>query len=213
MLKRFFYQNSLFFLPLFIFILLGYVFVQFFTKGEEVLFCSENRNAFLNHFFYLINFLGEAYFYFIFGLIYLFYKHYKIVLFLILTGITVLVFSQVLKMYFSLPRPAVYFAEVLKLPGILKPVPGVELAHSFTTSFPSGHTMSAFALYGFMAFVQHKTVILKFCYWILALLAALARIYLGQHFLTDVLAGAFFGTLVASSYYLVFQFTETKKML
>lgn len=59
-------------------------------------------------------------------------------------------------------------------------------------SFPSGHTMSAFAIYSsFLATLPWLAP------WVLsaAVLIGLSRIYLGLHYPTDVLMGALLGTL------------------
>jgi undecaprenyl-diphosphatase len=58
-------------------------------------------------------------------------------------------------------------------------------------SFPSGHTMTAFAVaIPLSLFYPTLTVGLLFC----ALSIALSRILLGMHFLSDVIAGALIGT-------------------
>jgi len=209
---QFLFRNSLYFIPLLVVFLGGLLFLNFYSKGEEVLFFSDNRNDFLNNFFYLVNFLGEAYFYVFFGLLFLIFRKYKAVIFITLTGVTTLLLSQILKLYFGFPRPSIYFSELLKMPGALKPVPGVELVSSYTSSFPSGHTMSAFALYGFLTFLIDKPA-LKLLFFILATLAALARVYLGQHFLMDILGGAAFGTSIAIIFYLIFLKFEKQQLI
>jgi len=58
-------------------------------------------------------------------------------------------------------------------------------------SFPSGHTMTAFAVaVSLSLFYPSLTIGLLFC----ALSIALSRILLGMHFLSDVVAGALIGT-------------------
>jgi undecaprenyl-diphosphatase len=58
-------------------------------------------------------------------------------------------------------------------------------------SFPSGHTMTAFAVaVSLSLFYPSVTIGLLFC----ALSIALSRILLGMHFLSDVVAGALIGT-------------------
>lgn len=60
-------------------------------------------------------------------------------------------------------------------------------------SFPSGHTITAFAAtVPLCAFYPELTVGLGFC----ALSVALSRIILGMHFLSDVLVGAAVGSLL-----------------
>jgi undecaprenyl-diphosphatase len=61
-------------------------------------------------------------------------------------------------------------------------------------SFPSGHTITAFAVsISLIAFYPGLAIGLLFC----ACSIGLSRILLGMHFLTDVLAGALLGTLIA----------------
>lgn len=62
-----------------------------------------------------------------------------------------------------------------------------------THSFPSGHTTTAFGIWGMMAFYTHrKRYALAFAF--LAILAAWSRIALFQHFPADVVAGGLIGT-------------------
>lgn len=61
-------------------------------------------------------------------------------------------------------------------------------------SFPSGHTITAFAVALPLGLAYHEMAAgLIFC----ALSIAISRILLGMHFLSDVLAGAAIGTLLA----------------
>jgi membrane-associated phospholipid phosphatase len=59
-------------------------------------------------------------------------------------------------------------------------------------SFPSGHTSAAFSLATSMAFINHKWyVVVPAFSW--AALVGYSRMYLGVHYPTDVIAGAFIG--------------------
>ncbi len=67
-------------------------------------------------------------------------------------------------------------------------------------SFPSGHTMTAFAVsIPLLLFYPPLTVGLLFC----AASIAMSRILLGMHFLSDVIAGALIGTALGYLGYLV----------
>ena len=92
-----------------------------------------------------------------------------------------------LKQLFERPRPNL-FEEIATL-------------HSY--SFPSGHAMAAAAIYGMMAVVAARLVprvgvwIGVLAFW-LAVLIGLSRIYLGVHWVTDVLAGYAAGSTILS---------------
>lgn len=69
-------------------------------------------------------------------------------------------------------------------------------------SFPSGHTMTAFAVaIPLSLFYPSLSIALLFC----ALSIAMSRILLGMHFLSDVVAGALIGTGLGYLGYFIFQ--------
>lgn len=68
-------------------------------------------------------------------------------------------------------------------------------------SFPSGHTITAFSVS--VTFALFFPVLLPFLL-LCAVSIALSRILLGMHFLSDVLAGAALGTVLAMGAYFVF---------
>jgi len=69
-------------------------------------------------------------------------------------------------------------------------------------SFPSGHTMTAFAVaIPLSLYYPTLTIGLLFC----ALSIAMSRILLGMHFLSDVVAGALIGTGLGYLGYFAFQ--------
>lgn len=61
-------------------------------------------------------------------------------------------------------------------------------------SFPSGHTMAAFLLAGL---VIYYFGIIAVGIYLWAISVGISRVVLGVHFPTDILAGAFLGTLIA----------------
>ena len=62
------------------------------------------------------------------------------------------------------------------------------------SSFPSDHASTAFVMFGI---IGHHLKKWKLWLYLLAVLIAVSRVYLGVHFPTDVLAGAFLGILVS----------------
>jgi hypothetical protein len=125
-----------------------------------------------------------------------------------------------LKEVFSLPRPSNVDAKV-KLLGEIhhKPPPFIgEGAVSFfgrlpqnvveyfranpidTLGFPSGHTSNAAVFWGSIYFFFKKTWV-RFLAVIMILFIPLSRMYLGRHFLADVLGGYLIGFLIFLGFY------------
>jgi membrane-associated phospholipid phosphatase len=84
-----------------------------------------------------------------------------------------------------------------------RPVGAERFLHDASFSFPSGHSMGSLIGYGMLAYVliaywppgaRHRTVIASGA-GIVAFLVGLSRLYLGVHYLTDVVAGFAAGTL------------------
>ncbi len=104
-----------------------------------------------------------------------------------------------LKHIIRAPRPSVVLPQL----GINFPiVDGVDL-HS-TLSFPSGHTSAAFAFCIVLALFCPK-IWQKTFFLIIAIMGGYSRIYLSQHFLEDVLAGAIIGVCSAYASYLILE--------
>jgi len=81
-----------------------------------------------------------------------------------------------------------------KRPNTIEPHPWARLLPPDQFSFPSGHTITAFAVsVSLSMFYPSLAIGLLFC----ALSVAASRILLGMHFLSDVLAGALIGTALA----------------
>lgn len=121
----------------------------------------------------------------------LFYK-YRVAFFVLISQLATGLVSQIVKHSWNEPRPILYFKE--NFPTVhLHQVAGVHMysAHSF----PSGHTITAFAFFLSIAFYTKKPS-LHFLYFILALLVGYSRIYLSQHFAIDVLVGSFIGVSI-----------------
>lgn len=95
------------------------------------------------------------------------------------------------KLSFALPRPFYLY-------------PDLKLAEAFGFSFPSGHTATAFAAWGLIYHWVKKAGNASLSLWLVpAILVSLSRIYLGVHYIFDVVGGAFVGILaVALSQYL-----------
>lgn len=165
---------------------------------DVVIFMQDMQNGFLDFFFNFISFLGEEYVYiFLFCLIYYTYDK-KMGEFLAITlGFSATV-NTIIKNLVQAPRPFEKYPDLVEN---LRP----DTAGGM--SFPSGHTQN-FATVLFSASFYKKNLKLLYIATILVLLMMLSRMYLGVHFLEDVMVSAFLGltfafvlTLVFNKYY------------
>jgi len=163
-------------------------------KGSEVVWINSLHNRFLDIFFYLITSLGNGLLVIPFLMIGLMYKFRFAVVSAIsfsLLGVACPLF----KFLFNQPRPIAILDNTA-----LHFVPGV-VVHSHN-SFPSGHSATIFCLTVLIALSVRSRRATLFLI-LLASLVGLSRIYLLQHFLIDVAAGALLGSSIGLSVWLV----------
>lgn len=77
-------------------------------------------------------------------------------------------------------------------------------------SFPSGHTSTAFTLALLLAFRLAKTM-WTFFFPVVAFFVGYSRVYLAQHFVTDVFAGALIGIVSAFLSLMVYKWWKERK--
>lgn len=166
--------------------------VLLFTLGKPIAFIDLNpyHRSTLDTVFSWITFLGDGTFSLIVFVLFLFKRRWsaatQIIAAFLLSGLL----AQLLKRLFSMPRPMQFFSAG-QYPYFIKGV-----THLGFASFPSGHSTSIFALATLMALFT-KDQRLKVLYLLGAVLVGYSRIYLGQHFLGDVLMGSFIGIVTA----------------
>lgn len=167
-------------------IVLGIICWQF-SKEQMFFAVNSHHNTFFDGFFYLATELGNSWTYVIVIIVSLFFP--RKYLFILLTGLAVsTLLAQGLKHFIfdDAARPLAYFQDnsmVHHLAGS---------ARLMRHSFPSGHTVSAFALAAILVgfFTQRNFDLLLL---FMAVLVAWSRVYLGQHFVGDVVFGSFLG--------------------
>lgn len=157
-------------------------------------------NEFLDSFFKYITHLGDGLFAFIIALVLAFFSLRKS-LYILLSYVGASFVSYIMKhwIYMNVSRPHFTFQYYVREE--LKEVEGVELLG--LNSFPSGHALSAFALFFCLLFMS-KNHVLKLLFFVLAFLAAYSRTYLSQHWLVDIYVGSIIGTLFSLLFYVVF---------
>jgi len=193
-LSKLFSPNRVFITAYLIFLPAATVLLFFMEKGDLVLFFSDHRTPFLDVFFRWFTDLGDGLWFGVIAVVLLFFR-YRYAISVAALGLSVMVVSYVSKSIFSLDRPLPYFQKI-GLEDQLTFVAGVDV-HTGATSFPSGHTMTAFALYGFLAFIFPQKKVLGFFLFLIAIGAGLSRVYLVQHFFQDIYLGSLIGLALA----------------
>ncbi|MGO4987169.1 MAG: phosphatase PAP2 family protein [Gallicola sp.] len=154
-------------------------------------FVQNLRAPYLTGILKIITELGGTIFLTLMGILSIFLVKNKIIKWLIpLNLVLSAIINTSLKYLIQRPRPE-----------------GYRLIEQGGFSFPSGHSMSSMAFYGFLIYLVHKKVknekkskIYTAVFSILIILIGLSRIYLGVHYASDVLAGFSVGL----SYLIVF---------
>ena len=162
------------------------------TQGKAASFVDLNpyhRSA-LDTFFMYVTFMGDGLFTILVCVIFLLMRRWSRACQVISAFLLSALVAQILKNLFSMPRPKQFFN-----PGQYPYfIDGV--THIGFSSFPSGHSTSIFALATLLALFE-KNKKGKLVYLLVAVAVGYSRIYLGQHFLGDVLMGSCIGVLTA----------------
>jgi len=182
-------QNRVFFLTLTLLLLLTGILQLFYTQTELMQWVNSHYHPAADAFFRNVTHLGDGAFFALVALILAFRAFRYAVLALSSFALSSLT-AQGLK-HFAFPnalRPLAYFEQTTWPYRLIE---GLDI-HRFN-SFPSGHSTSAFAVFTLLALLDER----KGRGWFFVLLAAItaySRVYLFQHFVEDVFAGALIGT-------------------
>ncbi|MCX6189964.1 MAG: phosphatase PAP2 family protein [Bacteroidetes bacterium] len=178
-----------------------------FSYSKEQLFFTVNLNynTFFNLFFYLITELGSTWTYLVIILYSLFCSR-RFTLMLLVGLLISTIFAQGLKhfVFDDALRPLEYFKDTAVIHHL-------SISNSLRFhSFPSGHSVSVFTLISIIiVFLPQRKfdVLLLFT----GFLVAYSRVYLGQHFVGDVVFGSLLG--VVSGAMVVYLFQDETKLI
>ena len=184
--------------------ILGMLYV--YPKLELHLMLNSHHTGIQDTFFPYFSILAEGPLY-VLALLPMLWKKFRLPLFFALCELSAGTILQVLKHIISHPRPVSAFEEYSD--AVLPVVQGVDLHHS--NSFPSGHASTFFVFctccvlllayrYGQRARQNSQESCILPCVLALLLVAfaalgAFSRIYLSQHFLSDVCVGSIIGVV------------------
>ncbi len=168
-------------------------------QGKVIDFFVGYRSTVSNYFMMYATTMGEGIIYTLAILIFLFYDLNKS-LWLTILGAVLLSCVFLLKFYFGHPRPSIYLKD-FSLENYL--ISGWEVLRGYN-SFPSAHTAAAFGIYTFLAMlVRNKWI--AFYSMVIAILVAISRVYLAQHFVEDVLVGSIIGLFIGLFVYYLYK--------
>lgn len=158
-------------------------------KTNSFLLLNGYHRNWLDIFFIGYTNLGDGIFAILLALVYFFMlKKRKLGVVLLLAYASTGIFAQIIKPLLHSPRPFVYF-KPQHFPFFID-----SIILSGNNSFPSGHTVTAFAIATVLALYTPNKLfhaLLLFA----AVLVAFSRVYLSEHFVLDVWAGSFIGVI------------------
>jgi len=166
------------------------VFLLVYGKDESFLIINEHNNSGLDYFFEAWTYLGNGFIWVPLFLYIIFFRRNYFV-----TALAGLIICTIITQFLKHVVFPNNFRPIVLLPNKLRAIQGYFMNR--TNSFPSGHTSTAFTLALLCAFIVKKKFWTYF-FPLIAFFVGYSRVYLAQHFVTDVLAGIFIG--IVSSY-------------
>jgi membrane-associated phospholipid phosphatase len=181
-------QHRFFVIGYLAFLILGYLIQLSVPKAEFFLMTNKHHDQAFDYLFRILTMIGDGATMVMVGVGMLFVKfRYAVVTVMAYAYSSVVV--QIVKRIFNEPRPSKFFQGI----NPIRTLEGYPLYE--WNSFPSGHSASAFTLAVVLTYLlphKHK-------HWIIlpvALLTAFSRVYLAQHFFTDIVAGSVVGVIL-----------------
>jgi len=189
------------FAAIFILVCAWFILSVSFPKSYSFQLFNQYHNSLLDNFFINFTLLGDGLVSVIAVAVLLLLRKYKEGIVLLVAFLSSGLLSCLFKNIFSLPRPKLFFEQSHLVYNSF--IEGVTLSNN--SSFPSGHTTSAFAMAIVIVLLSNRKTA-SLIAMATALLVGYSRMYLGQHFLQDITAGACLGIICAmASYYFIYQ--------
>lgn len=107
--------------------------------------------------------------------------------------------QDTLQLWFAFAGAVILYDTAKAITGRARPSAGDRLVHVISSAYPSGHTTQSIATWGMLAVVlavgrsRRARLLIIAGATVLVLLIGLSRVYLGAHWLTDVLGGYVLG--------------------
>lgn len=182
------------------------VFVAIYGKDQSFLIINGHYSVQADYFFNAVTYLGDGLIWvplFIYTLVYR--RDFFVAVLVALLICTILTHIGKRVIFVDEPRPLRLLSDVARAVPLLK-------GHdNYSNSFPSGHTSTAYTFALLLAFLVRQKFA-RFLFPLMAFLVGYSRVYLAQHFVTDVLAGCLIGILSSYVALVIYdQFLQRKK--
>ncbi len=183
-------EYRIYYTSAFLLVTVGLISLLLLPKGEVILSLDANSTKGLDIFFLIITKAGEITGASVLFVILVFFAEKKYRIIFPLSVILMLLISQGLKhfVYADEHRPSYTYKSLHYIDGLER--------HS-NHSFPSGHTTAAFTYFTLLALAFNKRYI-QVLAPLVAAFVGLSRVYLGQHYLHDIVVGAVLGIVIAT---------------
>lgn len=177
-----------------VYLLIAFIYCSLNSKAVCFLTLNGRHTASMESFFAWYTNLGEGYVAILLAIVVLLRRYYLLGIHLLAAFLISGMAAQIMKGLTHMPRPKVF----LQAGQYSQFIEGV--TRGGWSSFPSGHTVTAFAVATILALhTRNKWITL--IYLLMAVGVGYSRIYLGHHFLEDVLAGSIVGVFFAGWVY------------
>lgn len=183
-------QQTRLFFYLYLFLLAGCLVIKFLFTKEQIYFAVNTRHTdLLDSIEPYITDLGNGWTIVALAALLALYN-YRVAFLVVTTFVITSLAVQLAKFFFDAPRPKLFFKDQVSKLHFVK---GVEiLSHN---SFPSGHTLTAFAIGTLTTYlVKNKSWAILLIFY--GVMVGFSRMYLSEHFFEDVIAGSIIGVIV-----------------
>lgn len=164
---------------------LSLFYINSFAEEDVYLFYSVNSMSFgiLDNIIVALSYLGSYYIWSALALLFWFQKKFETASYLLTTVLVTGIPTLLLKFIIMRPRPI----EIL--------MPFKMLGDAMLSSFPSAHTVLAFALVIVLSKVDKRIMLPGF---VLACIIGFSRVFIGVHYPFDVIFGALMGIILGT---------------
>lgn len=181
------------------------VFLAIYGKDQSFLMINGHYSTEADYFFNYVTYLGDGLIWIPLFLYTFIYKRDFFIAVLSALIICTLITHGCKRIIFAgAPRPLILLKDVARA------VPLMTGRDAYSNSFPSGHTSTAFTFALLLAYLVRQRFAV-FVFPLIAFIVGYSRVYLAQHFVTDVLVGSVIG--ICSSYLaiVIYDYFQRKK--